>query len=35
MDADPQHPSKFGTADLDRVTQSSGRPTRIHQQVRQ
>ena len=26
---------KFGKADLDRVTQSSGWPTRLHQQVRQ
>ncbi|MBO9325753.1 MAG: hypothetical protein J7463_10245 [Roseiflexus sp.] len=26
---------KFGKADLDRVTQSSGLPTRLHQQVRQ
>ncbi len=25
---------KFGKADLDRVTQSSGLPTRLHQQVR-
>jgi hypothetical protein len=25
---------KFGKADLDRVTQSSGWPTRLHQQVR-